>query len=112
MLHFCKDLKRSRMRTSCHHDIIKKRLHLPEQSHVAIMLHFEGCIAVHACIGVGDTLAHCSSMTLVLSADARLICEGGLGEVSLLPRLDRERPTNCILAVRLLLHPGEQGFCF
>ncbi len=49
-----KGLKGSCVRMSCQYDIHEKRLHLPEQSHGAIILHFEGCIAVHACSGVDD----------------------------------------------------------
>lgn len=102
-LHACEGLKGMCMRMPCKSDSIAKRLHTPEHSHVASVLHFEGYMLVLVLMTISAVLI----IDVMLSADVRVICEGGLGEVSLLPRLDRQRPTNCILAVRLLLHPGK-----
>ena len=44
---------------------------------------------------------------LGLSADTRVICQGGAGTVSLLPRLDRQGPAHGLLAVRLLLYSDQ-----
>ena len=48
------------------------------------------------------------SVYWLVSADVRVICQGNARAVSLLPRLDRQRPAHCVLAVRILFHSGKE----